>query len=1083
MNEYKELQKSLDSLKDFQIKTVNKIYQVLSDKDNCQNRFLVADEVGLGKTLIAKGVITKFANEYLKENKKLKVVYLCSNQSIANQNIQKLKIFRDENKESVMNTYDSRLTMLPIEQPVHNGVINYIPLTPATSFQVTAGGGRKKERFVIVYMLLKIKRLRNYKDEIKKVLRLNAGEENWNRELDNFLLEKLKLNKNILNRFEEELLSEEQVLNNLLNVCKCERSGKNTNVNINKLIGKLRHIIIKVSVAELKPDIVILDEFQRFKELLELGEESEIDDVKVVANKFFENPNQKTILLSATPYKLYSTSKDLEAGEDHYKEFKQVIEFLLNDEEKLKEFDILWGEYNSVISNLKTISIEEGMIIKNKVENFLKNIMCRTERIVVSNSGNVLIDTSKVKHVEIKESDIESFIRVDKVSEILEGIGYRTYSPMELYKSAPFMYSFMENYKLKKNFIQCLETSQELVNTVKKNKNLFIKKEELRNYNKIDYCSSKFDKVIEESFEYNGQNLLWVPPSIPYYKLEGAYKGAENFSKSLIFSSWEMVPRMMATLLSYESERTTIGELVEADITEDGENESRKNYFGTGSKRFPKRRLNFSPRTKKDKDLIRPKSMSNLALMYPSEYLCNIVDPKENIINKLPISCLLKDLEKTIKDDIKKYNLEQYVSSDAKVEDRGWYYIAPLLIDRAKYKAIADYWFYNVESLARNEKENQKAIAEHLAYLKAIYTKNELNLFGKMPEDLVQVLAIMALGAPAIIAKRTLKGIVGTNRYTYSTLDNMAYKIANEFRLKFAEAESIGVLDSFYKEKEVYWRKVLRYCVDGNLQSVLDEYMYLLYENNKLDDILDISERIETAGNLLINSISLRNSNFSVDTVDSVLKADSKKINLRTHYSVSLSHKNNTDAAQGRTDNVRDVFNSPFRPFVLTSTSIGQEGLDFHWYCRKIIHWNLPSNPVDLEQREGRINRYKGLVIRNNLGRRYNPTKKENNIIDMWNNVFENSEEKKEAPNDLIPYWMLGDDNRDDIVKIERIIPYYPYSKDSEHLENLLKILSIYRISLGQARQEELINYLLQDSNEEKIKEINKLVLNLSPLE
>ena len=124
----------------------------------------------------------------------------------------------------------------------------------------------------------------------------------------------------------------------------------------------------------------------------------------------------------------------------------------------------------------------------------------------------------------------------------------------------------------------------------------------------------------------------------------------------------------------------------------------------------------------------------------------------------------------------------------------------------------------------RIKKENQKAIAEHLAYLKAIYTKNELNLFGKMPEDLAQVLAIMALGSPAIIAKRTLKGIVGANRYTYSTLDNMAYKIGNEFRLKFAEAESIGILDSFYKEKEIYWRKVLRYCVDGNLQSVLDEY-------------------------------------------------------------------------------------------------------------------------------------------------------------------------------------------------------------------------------------------------------------------
>ena len=60
----------------------------------------------------------------------------------------------------------------------------------------------------------------------------------------------------------------------------------------------------------------------------------------------------------------------------------------------------------------------------------------------------------------------------------------------------------------------------------------------------------------------------------------------------------------------------------------------------------------------------------------------------------------------------------------------------------------------------------------------------------------------------------------------------------------------------------------------------------------------------------------------------------------------------------------REAFNSPFWPFVLATTSTGQEGLDFHLYCRDIVHWNLPSNPVDLEQREGRINRYDGLSIR-----------------------------------------------------------------------------------------------------------------------
>ena len=42
------------------------------------------------------------------------------------------------------------------------------------------------------------------------------------------------------------------------------------------------------------------------------------------------------------------------------------------------------------------------------------------------------------------------------------------------------------------------------------------------------------------------------------------------------------------------------------------------------------------------------------------------------------------------------------------------------------------------------------------------------------------------------------------------------------------------------------------------------------------------------------------------------------------------------------------------------STSIGQEGLDFHTYCHAVVHWNLPSNPVDMEQREGRVHRYKG---------------------------------------------------------------------------------------------------------------------------
>jgi len=68
-----------------------------------------------------------------------------------------------------------------------------------------------------------------------------------------------------------------------------------------------------------------------------------------------------------------------------------------------------------------------------------------------------------------------------------------------------------------------------------------------------------------------------------------------------------------------------------------------------------------------------------------------------------------------------------------------------------------------------------------------------------------------------------------------------------------------------------------------------------------------------------------------------------------------------------RTDDLRRSFNSPFWPHVLATTSLGQEGLDFHVWCRQLLHWDLCSSPLDLEQREGRIQRFGGLSVRRAL--------------------------------------------------------------------------------------------------------------------
>ncbi len=142
-----------------------------------------------------------------------------------------------------------------------------------------------------------------------------------------------------------------------------------------------------------------------------------------------------------------------------------------------------------------------------------------------------------------------------------------------------------------------------------------------------------------------------------------------------------------------------------------------------------------------------------------------------------------------------------------------------------------------------------------------------------------------------------------------------------------------------------------------------------------------------------------------------------------------------------RKENIRNAFNSPMRPFVLATTSIGQEGLDFHNYCRVIMHWNLPSNPIDLEQREGRINRFKCLAIRQNVADKYGKADGITFKRDIWIEMFEAAKaEKQNDQSELVPFWCFG---KNQSVKIERLVPMYPMSKDEVNYERLIKILSL----------------------------------------
>jgi len=112
----------------------------------------------------------------------------------------------------------------------------------------------------------------------------------------------------------------------------------------------------------------------------------------------------------------------------------------------------------------------------------------------------------------------------------------------------------------------------------------------------------------------------------------------------------------------------------------------------------------------------------------------------------------------------------------------------------------------------------------------------------------------------------------------------------------------------------------------------------------------------------------------------------------------------------------------------------------------------LPASPVDLEQRDGRINRYGGLAIRKVLARRHAergaPTPVQGS---PWLALTAPLEETSEG---MAPWW--GTEG----AVIRRTVFLPPLTKQEGELERLLASLSHYRLALGQSDPEQLLRAL-----------------------
>ena len=144
-------------------------------------------------------------------------------------------------------------------------------------------------------------------------------------------------------------------------------------------------------------------------------------------------------------------------------------------------------------------------------------------------------------------------------------------------------------------------------------------------------------------------------------------------------------------------------------------------------------------------------------------------------------------------------------------------------------------------------------------------------------------------------------------------------------------------------------------------------------------------------------------------------KRDPQSFRVRCHVAVPFGgseHEAETDGIRpSRSDELRVAFNSPFRPFLLATTSVGQEGLDFHPWCSQIAHWGSCSSPLDLEQREGRVQRYLGLAGRRQLAVRHGAAaltlgRGMQRPVSPWEHILRCAESEASDDGGLSPWWV-----------------------------------------------------------------------------
>ena len=1023
------------TLKDFQRATAEHAFRRLYRDEDTSRRFLVADETGLGKTHVAKEVISRTLDhlQHVDHVERIDIVYVCSNADIAAQNIRKLNV-----AGSASPSFATRLSLLITQPDVLTPAVDgerkpatFVAFTPATSFQFGWQMGMATERAVLFLLMRDHLELRGARRTAAERI-FQGGVGSRRRFVRSYVAAvdaqnfEPSIRRTFLDEFDRS--DERPLLLALIDEVTGRRAlNRDQHKAAREIVGNLRRMLARASVQALEPDLVILDEFQRFRNLLNVktgGEAAEL------ANTFFTQSDAHVLLLSATPYKSFTYAEETIEGVDHYADFLNTLQFLAASGEPV-------DSVRRDLDALRQAALTGAPVaeIRDRLQGTLRRWIARTERPEASRNTTTL-DTTTARSV--RAEDFAGYVALRRVADEV-----RAPLSVEYWKSSPYFLNFLSGYRIGERVREDMKVPERRARlTTHFSGAQRLAKSDVEQFRPVEWANARMRALAAEMLDPGWWRLLWMPPSLPYHRLGGPYESIDptTITKQLIFSSWVATPSAIASLLSYEVQRRI--------------------FTGAGqSENTPAARAAIASRLDYRMADERPASMSALALFWPQPALAARTDP----LDAARDHDQPPDVERLI--EWARERVEPVVGragGTSAPASAAWHWYAPLRADRGGALASALLEAPRrtlAEALARPVAEQAtvdvpRALDAHVE--QALRALGGWTPESERPADLITTSVLLGLGAPGNIAWRALgrlrqpdDRVTGLGRWQAAAI------LASGLRSLFSRPDTVLLIDSLYArsgglgraDESAYWRRVARYCIDGGLQAVLDEYVHHLAGESGVDATTD--EGLISLATTARRAIALRESVYRATDID---EFDGDGIPFPSRYALRFGSARHSQD-ESRLPEVRAAFNSPFWPFVLATTSVGQEGIDFHWWCHSIVHWNLPANPVDFEQREGRVDRYKGHAIRKNVAAAHGLAALAPEVSDPWDAVFEAAAtEDDRGLGDLTPYWIYPGD-----AQLQRRIMSLPLSRDVDRWARLQDSLALYRLAFGQPRQEDML--------------------------